>query len=92
MPKSGIYDDMIQVPCLEELREKLTALGYLQGKRDLSDMARNLITSAVDAQIAGMDQTTRRQYESILISVHATTVIRRQKRQERLMKLRSRST
>jgi len=87
MPKTGIFDDTITFSSLMELREKLTALGWLQGDPDFSTTARNLLMRAVDEEILKLEPGKRREFNQILDNVRAQTVIKRQEKQEKAMRV-----
>lgn len=73
----------MDLSCFSQLREKLVALAYLQGEKDYAPVARELLTRAVETEIEKLDEGRRREFNQVLENVHAATVIRLQKRQER---------
>lgn len=88
MPKTGsTFDDLLSIICFSDLREKLTALGYLRGENSYASTARDLLTRAVEAEIQLMDTPKRRQFDGVLENIRTQTAIQKQKRAEKAARI-----
>lgn len=91
MPKTGIFNDMIQFSSFLEQRERIIAMQFYRGDRDFSETARAMMEKGLQCTLDSMEPRERRQYEQVLENAKAMTAIRVQEREERIRK-RSRET